>query len=558
MLKQMTLQVVVVMLAAITVLFPNLSEAQDKAGILQGVVKDSSGVPVSGAFVKMKNAEGRLTFMVITQAQGRYSVNSLPTGKYVVQGIGGDYQSESSMPVEVAAGKSATVDLSLTVARAPQLPGAWPGRLPGEQVGEGGEGGAGPALPEGEGKQIVEAKCVSCHDAQRIVRVRANGDRWQTIFQNMRAYAQGSTLAQPLTDQETKVAMDYVMANFSGSGGSGKAAPDPNSRLPRTLLKGDATKYIAVEYELPNNKAEPHEITVDLEGNGWVTQRVGGKLGRLDPKTFSYTEIAPPAGQSPTNRLNAINRAPNGKLWFIDGGPNRRWLSYDPKTKEFDVYELPKLKSGSASGNTMRVHPNGTVWLNSIAANQVISLDPATREFTVFEVPAGIKRGRTASPYGMAISGDNKVWFIENAVNQMGRIDPATGKIDEFPIFVKNPVARKGGMDSEGNVWVGLHGVGKLMKIDYKTTKMTVYDPPTEDAGVYSVQGDPKSRIVWFSEQHVDKMARFDFRTEAFTEFPLANAESDPRRIEVDPTNPNRIWWSGNLSGRMGYIELLR
>ena len=110
---------------------------------LQGVVKNSSGAPVSGAFVKMKNAEGRLTFMVISQAQGRYSVNSLPAGKYVVQGIGGDYQSEPSMPVEVAAGKSATVDLSLTVARAPQLPGAWPGRLPGEQVGEGGEGGAG-------------------------------------------------------------------------------------------------------------------------------------------------------------------------------------------------------------------------------------------------------------------------------------------------------------------------------------------------------------------------------------------------------------------------------
>ena len=258
--------------------------------------------------------------MVISQAQGHYSVNSLPTGKYVVQGIGGDYQSEPSMPVEVVAGKSAAVDLSLTVARAPQLPGAWPGRLPGEQSRRGGEGGAGPALPEGEGKQIVEAKCVSCHDAQRIVRLRANGERWQTIFQNMRAYAQGSTLAQPLTDQETKVAMDYVMANFSGSGGSGKATPDPNSRLPRTLLKGDATKYIAVEYELPNNKAEPHEITVDLEGNGWVTQRVGGKLGRLDPKTFSYTEIAPRRAVT-NNRLNAINRAPNGKLWFETAVP---------------------------------------------------------------------------------------------------------------------------------------------------------------------------------------------------------------------------------------------
>ena len=42
-----------------------------------------------------------------------------------------------------------------------------------------------------------------------------------------------------------------------------------------------------------------------------------------------------------------------------------------------------------------------------------------------------------------------------------------------------------------------------------------------------------------------------------FTEFPLANAEEDHRRIEIDPNHPNRIWWSGTDSGRMGYIELL-
>jgi virginiamycin B lyase len=533
--------------------------SQNPDGSLQGVVKDSQGAPVTGAFVKIKNSERRLTIMVVSQPQGRFSISALPSGKYIAQAIGGEFQSELSAPVEVSGDKPTVIDLALTKARAPQLAGAWPGRLPGEQVGEGGEGGAPQgALPEGEGKSIIGAKCISCHDAQRITRVQANRERWQTIVQNMRVYAQGSTTAKPLTDDETKTVLDYVMANFSGAGGTGRPAPDPNSRLPRTLMTSEATKYIAVEYELPNNKAEPHEITVDLDGNAWVTQRVGGKLGRLDGKNLTYSEIAPPAGPSPTNRLNAITRAPDGKLWFIDGGPNRRWLSLDPKNNEFTVYELPKLKSGSASGNTMRVHPNGTVWLNSIAANQVIRLDPATKEFTVYDVPAGIKRGRTASPYGMAISGDNKIWFIENAVSQMGRLDPETGKIDEFPIFVKNPVARKGGMDSEGNVWVGLHGVGKLMKIDYKTVKMTVYDPPTEDAGPYSVQGDTKSPLVWFSEQHVDKIARFDPKSEKFTEFPLANAESDPRRIEIDPTNPNRIWWSGNLSGRMGYVELLK
>jgi virginiamycin B lyase len=256
-------------------------------------------------------------------------------------------------------------------------------------------------------------------------------------------------------------------------------------------------------------------------------------------------------------RLNGIRSGPNNKLWVMDGGPNRRWLSYDTRTREFSVFELPKTKTGNASGNTMRVHPNGTVWLNSIGGNQVIRLDPRTRQFTFFDVPAGVKAGRTANPYGMAIAGDDMIWFAENAMNKMGRINPVTGKIDEFDIPVEDSVPRKMGTDAEGNIWVGLHGAGKLMKIDYKTTKMTVYTPPSEDAGVYLADVDLKHNLIWVSLQHVDKIARFDPKTETWVEFPLASAESDARRIEVDQNNPNRIWWSGNLSGRVGYIELL-
>jgi len=113
------------------------------------------------------------------------------------------------------------------------------------------------------------------------------------------------------------------------------------------------------------------------------------------------------------------------------------------------------------------------------------------------------------------------------------------------------------GTDAEGNIWVGLHGAGKLMKIDYKTTKMTVYTPPSEDSGLYLADVDLKHNLIWVSLQHVDKIARFDPKTETWVEFPLASAESDARRIEVDQNNPNRIWWSGNVSGRVGYIELL-
>jgi len=50
---------------------------------------------------------------------------------------------------------------------------------------------------------------------------------------------------------------------------------------------------------------------------------------------------------------------------------------------------------------------------------------------------------------------------------------------------------------------------------------------------------------------------RFDPATETWTEFSLPIVESDARRIELDPTNPNRIWWSGDTSTHLGYIEVL-
>src|SRR5688572_26666290 len=96
-----------------SVFWSRTASAQESAGTLTGVVTDAAGKPLEGAFVQMKNAERRLFFMVITQGQGKYTNNRLPAGKYVVQAVGGEFQSEPSAAIDVAAGKSASVNLSL-------------------------------------------------------------------------------------------------------------------------------------------------------------------------------------------------------------------------------------------------------------------------------------------------------------------------------------------------------------------------------------------------------------------------------------------------------------
>ena len=63
--------------------------------------------------------------------------------------------------------------------------------------------------------------------------------------------------------------------------------------------------------------------------------------------------------------------------------------------------------------------------------------------------------------------------------------------------------------------------------------------------------------VLSVAQHQVDMIARFDPRTQEWVEFPLPEAESDPRRIDIDPTNPNRIYFSGNTPGRVGFVEVL-
>src|SRR5579864_3578877 len=95
--------------AAMIFLFVCSLRAAENKGVVEGVVKNASGQPVSGAFVKLKNAERRLTFMVISQAGGRYTADKLAPGQYTVQGVGNGFQSDWSAPAEVANGTPAKV-----------------------------------------------------------------------------------------------------------------------------------------------------------------------------------------------------------------------------------------------------------------------------------------------------------------------------------------------------------------------------------------------------------------------------------------------------------------
>ncbi len=520
--------------------------AVENAGSLKGIVKDGSGKPISGAFVKLRNAERRLTFMVVSKDGGAFEAKDLPAGQYTAEGVGGEMESKVSQPVTLKAGGSASLSVALAEKRGASLPAAWPDRLPNAQIPK----PEAVKLPEGEGKSLVEAKCNVCHDSARIVASRTSQKNWEHTIWSMRQNMAAANLPD-ISDKEAATIETYLVKNFPN------VVPyNENNRLPKRTLEGNARDYRVVTFRLDPEFAEPHDIAVDPTGIAWAAKRggqnlAGGKLIRFDPHTLEITEInAPPGGAAPSRRrLGNPQVGPDGVLWTADA-PNKRWLSFDTKTHKFINYFVPD--GHIAGGNSMALnHANGMVW-STDERNGIYSLDPKTGQWNFYRTPT-----TGSGAYGIALAGDGSPWFAEDRIDRIGHLDLRTGKIEELPIKDQGEsiLPRRMNSDGDGNIWVGLWDAGKLMKIDYKTKKMTIFTPPTKDAGCYSVTVDKKNNIIWVSEQAVDKIGRFDPKTNTWMEFSLPDSQSDPRRIEIDPTDPNRIFFSGNTANVIGFIE---
>ena len=545
----MTLRHLAIGVAASALLFAVQANAVPNAGTIEGIVKNASGQPVSGAYVRLKNTDGRLTFLVASQAGGKFTAGDLPPGQYVIQSIGGGFTSAATQPLNVDANKTAKApDLTLANKQGPVLKGAWAGRLPEEEQAK-----ASLVLPAGAGKQLVEEKCTGCHNDNRIVIKRSDPNDWAFTIRRMRTNLFAANLPD-LTDQEAATITKYLSDNYKPLPGI-----DENSRFPRTFATGDATKFRVVTYNLPRPYSEPHDIAVDPTGVAWAAERAG-MLIRFDPKTLEFTERPIPAGPAPADRQRLGNPQidAKGMLWTADG-PNNRWLSYDTVNRQYKSYPWTEKGHGGAGGNSMTIHPNGQIYATGMG-REVRMLDPKTAEWKFFEAPHFKEHKEAPGAYGLAVAGDGSVWFAQDDADKMARIDVNTGKVEEFKIpYEGKALPRRMQSDANGDLWVGLWQAGKLMKIDHKTKKMTIFSPPTPNGGAYTVTTDKKngSPYIWFSSQKVDLMVRFDPRNSSFVEFPLPYAESDARRVEIDPTNPNRVFFSGNTADRIGFIEYL-
>ncbi|HET6630368.1 MAG TPA: carboxypeptidase regulatory-like domain-containing protein, partial [Woeseiaceae bacterium] len=501
---------------------PAAGTAQTHAGVVQGTVTDVSGQPVSGAFVKLHNTSGRLSFMVISQEGGRYTADKLPAGSYTVQAVGGDFESAWSAPVSVSNGAAGAADVKLDQPRAPDLAPAWPRRLPEHLA-------TLDALPAGPGKDVIASKCSGCHSADQVVASRYDEDTWRSTVGEMQELIAASGRPE-LSDADENILLDYLFANLAPL-----PPPDPNSRFPHDLMRGEALHYRVVQYNLEEKGVETHDVAVDPWGIGWANQRTGGMISRFDPVTYEYREVGPPLYTAERARPGNLQISSDGIMWLADPF-EMRWLSYDIANDKWTDWPFPADRiRGPVQGNSLVLHPDGTVWMSGHGS--VRRLDPATGEWSTWDTASWIETHEDPGGYGITVAGDGRVWMAENLADKLARFDGESGQVAEFQLEA-GAYPRRMDHDNDGNVWVALWGAGQIVRIDYKTDEMTLIDPPIPDNGAYSIDFDQSTNLLWVSLQKVDVIARLDPDTMEWLMLPMPQAESDIRRIEVDQNNP--------------------
>ncbi len=544
--------------------------------VVSGVALSDTGKPLEGVLVRAKADGSTITTTVVSRADGRYTfpAGRLAPGRYQFSIRATGYDLKDPGPLSVAAGKPATLDLHLqkTADLAAQLTNAewhmsWPG------------------TPQ---QKAFATRCVLCHSLDTIVNSHHDAKEFAQVMQRMSTHPQGSSILNPFDypnvilasqkkqgdakpreglmigsdEGETEVITDKQTLETAAYLAKVNLGPDPlNTKFSYPfktfpLPKGEETKVIMTEYELPHPTIQPHDVAVDEDGIVWYQDFGDAFLGRLDPRTGAVKEwpmptpkpadIYHPGGLSVQldsdgnpwfalmrqgalakfdkktekfstwslepkwNPMNAtvIMVAPNaeGKVWFarllqgIPGGaPKTPEMSpsvhlLDPKTGEILNYPV----AGGVYG--LVALKNGNAMVYSLGGGDIIEVDAKTGRNTIFSLPtpkSGPRRGQ--------VDKQGRAWFAQFNSGQVGMFDPQTRQTKEWKISDLSPNDPYSmDVDGKGDAWAGGVYTDYIFRLNPTTGKTIKYLIPTVDVNIRSVTGDKKSgpQTVWVGQNH--------------------------------------------------------
>src|SRR5262245_2214844 len=280
------------MIAGVAFVYTRTARTQSTIA-LSGRVSSTEEGPMEGVLISAKKTGSTITITVVSDEQGRFQFPAakLPPGQFslAVRAVG--YDLENARALEISPDRPTTVDLKLikTNNLASQLSNAeWLESFPGTE----------------QQKASVRA-CTHCHTLERVARSRYDVDKLTAVIERMSTYPQLSFPLmiqklvaarigggeEPLEQRQEgwrRQAQYLTTLNLSSS-------PEWNYSFKTVARpKGNATKVIYTEYELPQRTRQPHDVIVDSQGMAWYASFGEQILGKLDPGTGKVTEYPIP------------------------------------------------------------------------------------------------------------------------------------------------------------------------------------------------------------------------------------------------------------------------
>ena len=339
-------------------------------------------------------------------------------------------------------------------------------------------------LPEGHGKELVEANCIRCHGLSQVTNAGYTEKGWQALFNSMVS----------LPSDQSAVIAAYLAKNF------------PEKPKPQAVVIPGSVSVSIKEWLVPTLGSRPHDPLATADGAIWWTGQMANVLGRLDPKTGEMKEFPLKTPRSGPHGLTADR---DGNIWYT-GNSAGLIGKLDPKTGDVTEYKMPD--PAARDPHTPLFDQKGILWFTLQGANMVGRLDPKTGEIKLATAP--IPR---SLPYGMVIDSKGNPWFVQFGVNKLARIDPTTMAIKEYTLPNPDTRPRRVAITSDDVLWYSDYSRGYLGRFDPKTGAVREWPSPggrqSRPYGIVALNG-----IIWYSESGVspNTVVRFDPSTEKF------------------------------------------
>jgi streptogramin lyase len=388
---------------------------------------------------------------------------------------------------------------------------------------------------------------------------------WMTTFARMANYSGSSTFAKPVPSPTANHEMvsfttgDEELAKFLASVNlsTGPEFKFKLQTLPRP--RGEDTRVIITEYDLPRADAEPHDAVSDGKGMVWYCDFSEGIVGRLDPRTGEVREWEGPSTKPGfPGGLQMLEFDSQGNSWVTRHEYNG-FTKFDRKTEKFSDYSLPQDQVSPRTRTTfLAITPDDKIWVKDNADRKGFRFDPQTGQFAGFSLfPAEIGKAPLHNVYGVRADSQGNLYGADIDGGGITKIDGQSGKATFYPTLTANAGPRRMHMDAEDRLWIGEYYVNKIARFDTTTGQFQEWSHPVAWYDPYDV-ATAKDGNVWTGGMNSDLITRMNLKTGEFRNYLMPRVDTNVRRVDVDNSGARPVFWVGeNHQGKIAKVEPL-